>query len=117
LTLDLQKINGIINVTKEHPTGYGRNRIDIVVNNKGNLIFYEIKTYNAISTSIREALGQLFEYCYHPDKQNAKELIIVTQIPADSPTRKYFNHLRNLFNIEIYYQSYDLDTKTLSEKC
>jgi hypothetical protein len=116
LVKTLKEVYGIESVTPEHPAGYGANKIDIVVNNKNHLIFYEIKTFNSIKTSVREALGQLLEYCFYPDLNKAKELIVVTQYPADSATKKYFSHLRTTFNIPIYYQSYDIQNKRLSEK-
>lgn len=117
LTKALRNEFGIENVTKEHPAGYGANKIDIVVNHISSMTFYEIKTYNSLKTSIREAFGQLMEYCFYPDKRKANELIIVTQLPADIKTKTYFQHLRDIFKLPIYYQSYDLDTRTLSEKC
>jgi hypothetical protein len=80
------------------------------------MTFYEIKTFLSLKTSIREAFGQLMEYCYYPDKNKAKELIVVTQVPVNKQTKTYFENLRNRFGIPIYYQSYDLETKTLSEK-
>lgn len=116
LAKTLRKINGKDNVKREHYAGYGANKIDIVVKHKSGLTFYEIKTYNSIKTSIREAFGQLMEYCFYPNKQKAKELIIVTQLPADKQTTLYIQHLRSIFKLPIYYQSYDLDTNTLSEK-
>ena len=117
LTQYLQQRYGKENVRQEHPAGYGSNRIDIVLNDDGCLFFYEIKTYNSIATSIREAFGQLMEYCFYPNTNKAKELIIVTHLPADEYTRVYFQHLRNTFEIPIYYQSYDLDKNVLSERC
>ena len=81
------------------------------------MIFYEIKTYNSIKTSIREAFGQLMEYCFYPNKQKASELIIITQLPANKQTQIYVQHLRDTLKLPIYYQSFDLETKTLSEKC
>jgi len=61
LTAKLREKYGVKNVKPEHPAGYGQNRIDIVVRHGKELIFFEIKTYNSLTTSIREALGQLFE--------------------------------------------------------
>lgn len=116
LTKTLQAQYKTENVTQEHPAGYGANKIDIVVNDENKLIFYEIKTYNAIRTSIREALGQLLEYCYYPDKRKAVELIIVSHVPADQNTKAYFEHLRTMLSLNIWYQSYDLKSKTLSKK-
>lgn len=116
LTKVLRQTHGKENTTREHHAGYGANKIDIVVKKKGQLTFYEIKTYNSLKTSVREAFGQLMEYCFYPNKRKANELIIVTQLPADKQTKTYFQHLRDTFNLPIYYQSYDLETKTLSEK-
>lgn len=112
----LRQQYGSENVTREHPAGYGANKIDIVVKNKNQMTFYEIKTYNCLKTSIREAFGQLMEYCFYPDKRKAGELIIVTQLPVDKHTQDYFHHLRSIFKLPIYYQSYDLKSKTLSSK-
>lgn len=116
LTKVLRLTHGRENVVREHNAGYGANKIDIVVKTKSQLTFYEIKTYTSLKTSVREAFGQLMEYCYYPNKQKARELIVVTQIPADKQTKTYFQHLRDKFNLPIYYQSYNLETKTLSEK-
>jgi hypothetical protein len=116
LTKVLQHKFGKENVKKEHSAGYGTNKIDIVVREKNKMTFYEIKTFLSLKTSIREAFGQLMEYCYYPDKNKAKELIVVTQVPVNKQTKTYFENLRNRFGIPIYYQSYDLETKTLSEK-
>lgn len=116
LTKLLRQNHGKNNVTREHPAGYGANKIDIVVKKEKHLTFYEIKTYNSLKTSVREALGQLMEYGFYPNKRKAYELIIVTQLPANAQTKTYFGHLRQLFNIPIYYQSYNLETETLSEK-
>jgi hypothetical protein len=116
LTKVLRLIHGKENVTREHHAGYGANKIDIVVQTKSQLIFYEIKTYNSLKTSVREAFGQLIEYCYYPNKRKANELIIVTQLPADKHTKIYFKHLRETFKLPIYYQAYNIETKTLSEK-
>jgi hypothetical protein len=116
LTKLLRQKYGKQNVTKEHSAGYGNNRIDIVSKSAQGLIFYEIKTYNSIRTCIRVALGQILEYSYFPKRQNAIELIIVTQHEIDEKSKHYFKNLRKLFSLPIYYQSYDSDSNTLSEK-
>lgn len=116
LTKVLRKTYGVKNVKREQNAGYGSNKIDIIVKTKKQYIFYEIKTYNTLKTSVREAFGQLMEYSYYPNKQKAKELVIVSQIPADNQTKIYFKHLRDTFNLPIYYQSYNLEAKALSER-
>jgi hypothetical protein len=108
---------GSKNVTPEHKV-LGTKKVDIVAKvNDSSLIFYEIKAYNAVTINIREAIGQLFEYSYWPDKHNAKELIIITQKPPDfEEAVQYIQHIRKMFNIPLYYQWFDIQTNSLSEK-
>lgn len=117
LVAKLKTTYGDSNVRAEYPVGYESNRIDIVVNTPSGIIFYEIKTYPTLKNSIREAIGQLLEYCLWINHNRAKELIIITQPHNNTETAKtYLNHLRSLFNIPVYYQSFDLETGLLSEK-
>lgn len=116
LSAALTEIYGAENVTREHPAGYGANKIDIVVNSPKGLFFYEIKTYNSLKTSIREAIGQLMEYSLWKNQNKAKQMIIITQPHKDIENVKiYFSHLRDAFNLPIYYQSYDYQTNLLSD--
>lgn len=113
----LKNIYGESNVKIECNAGYDSNRIDIVVRANNQYIFYEIKTYPTLKSSIREAIGQLLEYCMWTNHKRANELIIVTQPHKNyEKVEKYLNHLRSILNINLYYQSFDLDTNTLSEK-
>lgn len=108
LVAQLRSLHGHDNVTPEHPVGNGKTRIDIVVNNNGCLTFYEIKTYASLQTSIREAIGQILEYAYWPGEQRAKKLIVVTQKHGDEKEAlAYFTHIRTLFGMNIFYQSFD----------
>ena len=104
------------NISREHSTGYGNNKIDIVQKVKQGYIFYEIKTFNSLTTCVRQALGQLLEYCYFPNCINAKELIIVSQHQINKEMQLYFKHLRKSLNLPIFYQSFDLEKNTLSDK-
>jgi len=116
LTKYLKKKYGSRNVAAEHPAGYDKKRIDIVVNSKGELIFYEIKTYPSLHTSIREAVGQLLEYTHWTIKNKASKLIIVTQPHSHSKeAEEYLSHLRKECNIPIYHQSFDLNNCILSD--
>ncbi|SOD99746.1 hypothetical protein [Spirosoma fluviale] len=90
--------------------------IDMVRQEGDGLLFYEIKTYPSIRTCIREAIGQLLEYSYWTTGQLAKELIIVTPLPADEETRSYMNNLRTTLNLPVWYQQFDLSQNTLSSK-
>lgn len=113
----LRKEYGNKNVTPEHPTFCGMSRIDIVVNDKSKLTFYEIKTYSSLQTSIRVALGQILEYAHWINAKNANELIIVTQLHGNiTEAKTYIKHLRTLFKIPIYLQMFDTVANKLSEK-
>lgn len=105
------------NVKKEVGAGYGGNRIDMVEHQSDGDIFYEIKTYPSLKTSIRMAIGQLLEYSLWTEQNKAKELVIVTQPMSDTTDAKsYFAHIRKIYNIPIYYQSFNIETNELSEK-
>lgn len=116
LAKKLRKIYGRNKVTREHWAGYGLYKIDIVVKDSNDLIFYEIKSYTSIMSSIREAIGQLMEYALWPDRQKAKRMIIVTQNSVTPEIATYFKFLRDNHNLPLYYQSYDLETNILSEE-
>jgi len=115
LTKELKKIYGKENVQDEHPAGYGSNKIDIVVKDNEDIIFYEIKSYTSLRTCIREAIGQLMEYSLWTNHKKAKKLIVITQPLGDfDSARIYFKHLRDNFNLPLYYQSYDFENNILS---
>lgn len=104
-------------VKREVGAGYGNNRIDLVEQVSDGDIFYEIKTYPSLKTSIRMAIGQLLEYSMWTTQNKAKELIVVTQpMPDFGKVKEYFAHIRKTYNIPLYYQSFDVDTNELSEK-
>ena len=103
------------NVKTEVNAGYGNNKIDLVVKHQDEFIFYEIKSYNSSRTSIREAVGQLLEYCAWTNSRNASKLVVVSQLLGDTEDAKiYIKHLRDTFGIPIYFQTFDLSTNDLS---
>lgn len=105
------------NVKTEVNAGYGNNKIDLVVKHQDEFIFYEIKSYNSSRTSIREAVGQLLEYCSWTNSRNASKLVVVSQLLGDSEDAKiYIKHIRETFGIPIYFQTFDLSSKELSEE-
>lgn len=104
-------------VKREVGAGYGNNRIDLVEQVSDGDIFYEIKTYPSLKTSIRVAIGQLLEYSMWTKQNKAKELIVITQPTPDfAKVKEYFAHIRQTYNIALYYQSFDIETNELSEK-
>jgi hypothetical protein len=116
LTRKLWKLYGQECVTRNHPANFLGREIDIVVKDKKHLIFYEIKTFNALIQSIRAALGQLMEYAHWSQSSRSKKWIIVTQAYHDSADGiNYLRHIRATYNLPVFYQSYDLKTGDLSK--
>lgn len=116
------KIYGIDKVKTNVPAGYGCNEVDMIIERNDKeikgLIYYEIKTYDSLRLSIREALGQILEYAMWPNKNRAAKFVIVTQpCPSEEKIiKQYLNNLRKNLNINLYYQSFDPKTKILSSE-
>ena len=108
----LVKIYGKNQVSTELDTGWG-SKIDIVVEDKGNFIFYELKTGNSLKVNIREGLSQLIEYCFYPREEIASKLIIVSQLPITEDAIEYLSFLRERLGLNIYYQQFDLNRNSL----
>lgn len=66
---------GDVNVAQEN--SIGARRIDVVARTPAGDVFYEIKTYPSLRACVREAIGQLLEYAFYPDKSNAVKLVVV----------------------------------------
>lgn len=117
ITPKLWKIYGKTNVQRNHSANFLGREIDIVVNSKEGLIFYEIKTYNALIQSIRAAIGQLMEYAHWSRQDRAKKLVLITQHHENNAEGiSYIRHIRSKYKIPLFYQSFDLMTNDLSEQ-
>jgi hypothetical protein len=111
----LIKTYGRKNVGTELDAGNG-SKIDVVVHdNDGRFIFFEIKTSYSVRLCLREAVGQLLEYAYFPEKANAKKLIVVSPNRITPETRAYIRKVRSLFGIPLYYQRYAPEKEALEE--
>ena len=104
-------------VSREHRSGMGNTRIDMVAKIQGQIIFYEIKSYNNIKACIRDAIGQLMEYSYWPNQNNASKLIVISQkLKGIEEAKAYMENVRALTGLPIYYQYFDLELSTLSQE-
>ncbi|MEP0936527.1 MAG: hypothetical protein ABJH44_05615 [Balneola sp.] len=114
--LNTEYLGTPIKVGTENPTGFGK-QIDLVISDpeKGDT-FYEIKTASSALACIREAMGQIIEYCYYPDSQNAKRLVIVSPNKLSASDELYISHIRHSLGIELYYQRYSIQNEVLEEK-
>lgn len=81
----------------------GLNRIDVVVKNNQEYYFYEVKTANTARDCIRDAFGQLLDYCYYPKRRNAAKIFVVGESAPDSDSKAYLNFTKSEFNIPIDY--------------
>ena len=111
---ELVKMFGIKNVGTDQLVGL--NRIDIVAKNKNDYIFYELKTHNSIKMCIREALGQLLEYAFFPDKCYAKNIVIISQNRITAEAKTYLRSLRERLKIPVYYRHYNQSTQSLDRE-
>jgi len=102
-------------VGTENKTGYGKS-VDLVVScpTEGTT-FYEIKTSGSSLQCIREAIGQLFEYSFYTNCQNADKLIVVGLSKAPNPVKSYLRHLRATTRLSLYYQYFNYEKGTLEE--
>lgn len=91
--------------------------IDIVKRGDDNsFVFYEIKTTQNCRSNIRQALPQLLEYAYWKPNMKVNKLIIVGPCKINSKSESYLKYLRANFNINIYYQFFDLKAESLGEE-
>jgi hypothetical protein len=94
---------GAENVGTELQNGVGTS-VDVVVRQKGEYWFYEIKTAHSPRACIRQALGQLLEYAFWPGAQVATRLIIIGEEALDKEGAKYLRTLRDRFSLPVEYE-------------
>jgi len=111
----LVKKYGRDNVGTEVDAGYGSQSIDLVVREDSGFTFYEIKTSYSVRLCVREALAQLLEYAYYPNKGNAQRLVVVSPSAVTTEVQSYLANLRERFKIPIYYQRFDPETGSLED--
>ena len=108
----LRDMHGDGNVAGELDCGI-RKFVDIAVRNRGNYVYYEIKTGLSAQSCIREALGQLMEYSFWPGAQEASELVVVGEPPLDDAALDYLERLRKRFSLPLDYRQFDLSEMRL----
>ena len=108
----LVRRHGKDKVRDEFATANGK-RVDLVVKEDNNLIFYEIKVCESAQHCIRQAIGQLLEYSYWPGASRATKLIVVGELSLDQEAQDYLESLREEFGLPIQYQQFDMESKIL----
>ena len=94
------------NVSYENPLN-GK-KIDIVVKEEDEYIFFEVKTGSSAKTCIREAIGQLLEYAFWGGREYARKLVIATEYELSDDGNKYLNLLREKYGIPIDYKKIEI---------
>ena len=80
-------------------------RIDAVVKRDKAYWLYEIKTPSSPRMCIREAVGQLLEYCLWPGGVQAEKLVVVGEMPLDPDAKTYLVALNGKLSIPIEYRT------------
>lgn len=112
LLLRLQQLHGKTKVKREC-NAFGGCRIDVVRETATGYIFYEIKTYNNLLTSIRQGIGQLLEYNLFPKSQQAEQMVLVGHLAATAEIRDYILHLKSFINLNFTYMHFDLESECI----
>lgn len=80
--------------------------IDVSVRTPTELILFEIKSDLEPRTVIRQALGQILEYAFHPSRQHALplKLVIVGRRALSTDDKAYLDRLLTNFSLPIEYR-------------
>ncbi|KGI76894.1 hypothetical protein [Oleiagrimonas soli] len=84
----------------------GGHRVDVVLALGKREIFIELKTFGPARKIIRDALSQLMEYAYWPDKHRCQTLLIVGPSEAGVEANTYLAMLRKRFGLPVHYLPY-----------
>lgn len=98
----LAKEHGVDEVGTEQHCPYGM-RVDAIVRHHTGYWLYEIKTSSSPRVCLREAVGQLLEYCLWPGGVPAEKLIVVGETPLDSDGKAYLAALNGKLSIPVEY--------------
>jgi hypothetical protein len=82
--------------------------VDVSVQTDTELRLYEIKSDLEPRRVIREALGQILEYAFHPVRKASPltlRLVIVGRSALREEDHAYMNRLRTEFNLPIEYRA------------
>lgn len=81
-------------------------RPDGVIGVGPDRIFVELKARGTVRQVIRQALSQLMEYAYWPNRQRCGALLIVGAFEAGVQEQEYLSMLRERFGLPVYYLPY-----------
>ena len=112
--LFLKKTFPLDKIVKEAFISGINRRIDIYHKREdGTQIIYEVKSYNNLETSIKDAIGQLLEYAYYPDRKTRFQLFVVSHKQITIKLKQYINNLNNLLGINLGVIFFDNARQTI----
>lgn len=93
---------------------YEKNYVDLSLSLPDKNVFFEIKMESSAKRCIRLAFGQLLEYSHYPNVDLAQRLVVVGDAPVTDDDKTYLVHLRETYNIPIYYSHFLWEKNELS---
>lgn len=99
----------MLELRAEHPKARivrERDFIDVSVRTGGELLLFEIKSALDAKTVLREALGQILEYAFHPLRTHGLpvKLVIVGRQPLGAAEQQYLSRLNDEFGLPLSYR-------------
>jgi hypothetical protein len=91
----------------------GDRRVDVAVDTGGGALFCEIKVAPNARAAMREAVGQLLEYCHWPTDCRAKKWWVVSEGLPSAEEVAYLQALRSRYGLPIFYRRIDTEAATL----
>ena len=104
-------------ISKEAPIRGINCNIDIYHTRSNDMsIIYEIKSYNDIKSSLRNALGQMLEYAYYSKRDRKHKLVLVTHKISGDTMKSYINNINKMFSMDIGYVGFDFNKRMIIDK-
>jgi len=103
-TLQNQLKEKLINLYGKHAVILEQNFVDIKLELKNSITFYEVKSAPYASDCIREGLGQIMSYAYFDEGQKNKKIVIVGQYPANDEEKKYIDFIKKNLKVDFDYE-------------
>lgn len=85
---------------------FEENFVDVKVETDDQVILFEIKSDLKPRSVLRQAIGQLLEYAFHPVQRHSKpvSMVAVGRNKLDAEDRQYLDTLTSLFNMPLTYR-------------
>ena len=93
---------------------YEKHYVDLSLSLPDGDVFFEIKVESSAKRCIRLAVGQLLEYSHYPTHRRAQRLVVVGDAPPNENDQAYLVHLRETYQIPIYYSRFSWEDNELS---